>query len=221
MPWLLLNRRTPTSRRHVLLDDEAAAHLATTHLLDLGHRRIGMIGGPSTGRLRDPAQAGFRPGPGRTPDRRRGQSSTPSTPTPADGSPAFTLMTQAPDTTAVVVANIASASGALIGIREAGFTVPEQVSVITIHDHPLVEAFSPPLTTVSLPLHELGRRALEVLMDTPRDATRRRTHHRRPDPHHPGLHRATAVRQPDRAPAAPARLPHQLLRPDTCCYTVS
>ena len=168
VPWLLLNRRTPTSRRHVLVDDEAAAHLATSHLLDLGHRRIGMIGGPtrvdSAIRRRqgfDRALAEHQIGPGAVLDAEY---------THASGRlAAFTLMTQAPDTTAIVVANIASASGALIGIREAGFTVPEQVSVITIHDHPLVEAFSPPLTTVSLPLHELGRRALEVLMDTPRD----------------------------------------------------
>ena len=168
VPWLLLNRRTPTSRRHVLVDDEAAAHLATGHLLDLGHHRIGMIGGPtrvdSAIRRRqgfDRALAEHQIGPSAVLDAEYTHTS--------GRHAAFTLMTQAPDTTAIVVANIASASGALIGIREAGFTVPDQVSVITIHDHPLAEAFSPPLTTVSLPLHELGRRALEVLMDTPPD----------------------------------------------------
>jgi LacI family transcriptional regulator len=168
VPWLLLNRRTPTSRRHVLVDDEAAAHLATSHLLDLGHRRIGMIGGPARVDSAIRRRQGF--------DRALGEHQIiPSAVLDAEYThasgrhAAFTLMTEAPDTTGIVVANIASASGALIGIREAGFSVPDRVSVITIHDHPLAEAFSPPLTTVSLPLHELGRRALEILMDTPPD----------------------------------------------------
>lgn len=168
VPWLLLNRRTPTSRRHVLLDDEAAAHLATGHLLDLGHRRIALVGGPEyvdsairrkQGYLRAMAECDVPAGP-----------MVDAEYIHAGGRLAgFTVLAQHPETTAVVVANVASASGALIGIREAGYTVPDQVSVIAIHDHPLVEAFSPPLTTVSLPLHELGRRALELLVDTPAD----------------------------------------------------
>lgn len=66
----------------------------------------------------------------------------------------------------VVVANIASASGLLVGLSPHGTRVPVDLSVIAIHDHPLAGAFDPPLPTVSLPLFEMGRRTVALLLDT-------------------------------------------------------
>jgi hypothetical protein len=65
--------------------------------------------------------------------------------------------------TAVVIANIASAIGAVRAAHLAGMHVPAQVSVVSVHDLPLVGYLEPPLTTVRMPVEEPGCRGIEVL----------------------------------------------------------
>lgn len=170
VPWLLLNRRAEGSRRYLLLDDEAAAHRATTALIELGHTRIAHLSGPAhaesagrrtTGYLKAMVDHGLPPGPILEADYSftGGNTATDA------------LLAAGAEATGVVVANIASASGLLVGLRAHGKRVPDDLSVIAIHDHPLAGAFDPPLTTVRMPLFEIGRRAVALLLDTdPQDA---------------------------------------------------
>jgi LacI family transcriptional regulator len=69
----------------------------------------------------------------------------------------------------VFVANVASAVGALHTIYERGLSVPDDISVIAIHDMPLASHLVPALTTVRMPLHDLGARAIELLATTEPD----------------------------------------------------
>ena len=66
--------------------------------------------------------------------------------------------------TAVFVANLLAAVGALAAARQLGLRVPVDVSVASLHDAPLAEYLDPPLTTVRMPLEEMGRRAIEILL---------------------------------------------------------
>jgi LacI family transcriptional regulator len=68
--------------------------------------------------------------------------------------------------TAVFVANVASAIGVLSTLRASGLSVPGDVSVVAVHDLPLAEHLVPALTTVRMPLHLLGARAVELLLST-------------------------------------------------------
>jgi LacI family transcriptional regulator len=70
------------------------------------------------------------------------------------------------DCTAVVVANVASAAGALAAAARRGVVVPRDLSVVCIHDLDVCEMTSPSLTAVRLPLPELARRAVQILDDT-------------------------------------------------------
>ena len=79
------------------------------------------------------------------------------------------LLAQAEPPTAVLVANVASAVGALHTAYTLGLSVPQDVSVIAIHDMPLAGHLVPALTTVRMPLSELGRRAIELLAATSPD----------------------------------------------------
>lgn len=72
--------------------------------------------------------------------------------------------------TAVFVANVASAIGALYAAHELSMPVPGQVSVMAVHDLPLAERLVPPLTTVRMPLERLGGRAVELLLESDADA---------------------------------------------------
>lgn len=165
VPWLSVNRRIPGSRRYLVLDDEAAARLAVEHLVDLGHRRIAHIAGPDTADTARRRRKGWA-----TALAAAGLEADPELVEPADYTPGGggeaveRLLERAPAASAIFVANVASAIGVLAVLRWRGVRVPEQVSVVAVHDLPLAEYLSPALTTVAMPLRELGSRAVQVLL---------------------------------------------------------
>ncbi len=69
------------------------------------------------------------------------------------------------DCTAIVAHNDSTAIGVMRALNKAGLRVPEDVSVIGFDGTPLCEYSSPPLTTVEVPLYEIGARALQLLQD--------------------------------------------------------
>lgn len=165
-PLIWLNQKGTGPARAILLDDEAAAGLATRHLLELGHTSIGHITGPVGV---DTAQR-----------RRRGfvramaaaQISVPdeyvlATDYTVEGGEAAmrALLELDNPPTAVFVANVASAIGALRAARETATTVPGDLSLVAVHDIPLADDLRPPLTTVRMPLRELGRAGVLALAD--------------------------------------------------------
>ena len=66
---------------------------------------------------------------------------------------------------AAFVASDVVAFGAIAAIREAGLTVPRDVSVVGFDDIALAAFFDPPLTTVRLPAFDLGLAAGTALLD--------------------------------------------------------
>jgi LacI family transcriptional regulator len=171
VPWILLNQRIPSVERYVVLDDEAAAMLAMRHLIDLGHRHIAHLAGPVDADTAGRRMAGYQ--------RALNEIGLQADPrwvvetdyTYSGGAAALRqLFKSRRRPTAVFVANVASAIGALRAARELGWLVPQQLSLVTIHDLPLAEYLSPPLTTVQMPLEELGRRGVELLSSLPGEA---------------------------------------------------
>jgi LacI family transcriptional regulator len=73
------------------------------------------------------------------------------------------LLPRRPD--AVFVANDTMANGALHAIRAAGLYVPDDLALIAFDDTPLTAHTNPPLTVVRQPAQQLGRMAVEVLLD--------------------------------------------------------
>lgn len=164
LPWLLLNRRTLRSRRYVVLDDEAASRTAVEHLVELGHERIAHIAGPRSADTAERRQrgyvsalttAGLKVGDGYI------IPSDYSTVGGAQAADPLLKLRQRP--TAVVVANAAMAIGLLFELGRAGVLVPEDMSVIALHDLALADYLEPPLTTVRMPLERLGQLGIELL----------------------------------------------------------
>lgn len=171
LPWLLLNRRTPSSRRYLVLDDERAAALAVEHLVGLGHRRIAHLAGPPQADTAARRQAGYAAALERAGLERDARLVVAADYTNEGGAAAMGALLALPDPpTAVFVANVASAIGALWAARDAGLVVPDDVSVVAVHDLPLAGYLEPPLTTVRMPLEHLGRRGIELLSSVPPDA---------------------------------------------------
>lgn len=86
---------------------------------------------------------------------------------PASASPAVALLfgdrPSVRHPTAVVVANLNAAMAVLTGLRDHGVRVPEDVSVVALHDAWIADHAWPPLTTVQMPVYEQGRRSLRLL----------------------------------------------------------
>lgn len=166
VPVLHVNRRSPTGRRHVVVDDTAGAHVATQHLLDLGHRAIAHLSGPMDTDSGQRRRAGFDTALAEYGLHSAGYAQARYS--IHTGHQAMReLMSLPTRPTAVMCANVASAAGALAAARELDVTIPDDVSLVAVHDIDLAASLGPPLTTVRMPLIELGRRAVELLLDTP------------------------------------------------------
>ena len=68
--------------------------------------------------------------------------------------------------TALVVANDMMALGAMQELKQAGLSIPNDISIIGFDDIAFASLADPPLTTVCSPRLEIGRRAIEVLIKT-------------------------------------------------------
>ncbi|GAA2153721.1 MULTISPECIES: LacI family DNA-binding transcriptional regulator [Glycomyces] len=162
-PIVTIHQRIPGASS-VVVPDARAARLATEHLIALGHRRIGFAGGlagsptaqrraagyaealEAAGIAHDPALVTWRGY--REPD---GRASTAE----------LLALPQRP--TAIVAANVNAAVGVLAQARAQGLAVPQELSVVAVHDAWTAAHTWPPLTCVRMPLYELGRTAVSAL----------------------------------------------------------
>lgn len=164
LPWLLLNRRFAQSHRYVILDDERAGWIAVEHLVALGHRRIAHLAGPSyadTGQRRRAGYIAAMAAAGLQWDK---AWIAEADYTPTGGAAAMrSLLGLRTRPTAVFVANVASAIGAMSEARRVGLQIPDDLSLVAVHDLSLAEYLAPPLTTIRMPLEDLGRRGVELL----------------------------------------------------------
>lgn len=137
---------------------------ATRHLIQLGHRRIGVIGGPPAllcSRARIDGyraaldSAGLPYDPGLVRD---------GTFHHAGGYEAGVELLDLPDRpTAVFAGSDEQAFGVIEAARVAGLSVPRDLSVVGFDDLPISRWASPPLTTVRQPLAEMGRVGVQLL----------------------------------------------------------
>ncbi len=149
----------------VTADNLQGARLGVDHLLELGHRRIGMVTGRPdlvSARLRE---RGFR-------------EAHAAAGVPVDeslirlgafepdqaGDAARELLALPDPPTAIFAANDLSAMAALEVAEEVGILVPEQLSVVGFDNIPDSALASPPLTTVQQPIRQMGHDAIAMLV---------------------------------------------------------
>ena len=178
VPTLLVDRRTVGSERWIVLDDERAAHLATDHLIALGHTRIGWAGGRAGVDTAQRRQNGIRDAMAAAdlwldPSWVVGTDYTP----PGGAAAVAEIMRSETPPTAIVAADPAEALGVWHELERMGLRVPGDVSLVAVHKLPAEEYRVAPLTCVEMPLRELGRRSVELVLDTPWDAPIRETVH--------------------------------------------
>jgi DNA-binding LacI/PurR family transcriptional regulator len=149
-------RRYPS----VVLDDRIAALTATRYLLGLGHRTVHHVAIPSSTTSSARVQgwrAALRSAAAEIPELVTASWS------PRSGHEAGRRLAADPRATAILCGNDNVALGVLHALREAGRTVPDDVSVVGFDDIPGAPFFAPPLTTVRLDYLGLGHDCFALL----------------------------------------------------------
>jgi len=149
-------------------DDRLGGYLATRHLIDLGHRRIGIIAGPayaSSARFRTEGYRNALAEAGITvdPDLIIESSFSIEAGTVA----AEKLMYLSPRPTAIFAVNDNTAIGALSALTNRGISVPGDVSLVGYNDIPIVSHLPTPLTTLRVPFDQIAAAALDLLERDP------------------------------------------------------
>ncbi|GHJ07347.1 alanine racemase [Micromonospora humidisoli] len=172
-PVVLLNATSPDDLPCVLPDDERAGRTVATALLDHGHRdRIALIG---RNRLKeDDAEVSLAARARLRGVHRALEDAGADLLTecfcaewlPEHGYAAMrTLLGRPTRPTAIICMNDRLAFGAYQALAEAGLTVPDDISVVSFDDDPIAAWLRPGLSTTALPHEQMGRRAVEILLD--------------------------------------------------------
>jgi LacI family transcriptional regulator len=166
LPFIIVNRRIEDPQvNYVAPDNEGGGYKATRHLLDLGHRRIAYIGRPADLETDADRRDGYR--------RALDEANVPfnadlyseATFEMGSGYQAMErLLNLDLPPTAVFVFNDPLAIDALQAIHDHGLQVPHDVAVVGFDNIHSAIVVTPPLTTISQPLFEMGIQTMDCLM---------------------------------------------------------
>lgn len=161
-----MDRRVPgLAADAIVVDNEAGAASAVTHLVEAGHTRIGILTGEldvatASGRL-----AGY--------ERAMREHGLPAPETLVKSGSfhrehaiedALELIRRRPAPTAIFAANNILAEATLIALDQSGLRVPRDMSVVAFDDEPWMSMIEPPLTTVRQPIADMARGAAELVL---------------------------------------------------------
>ncbi|NEB75735.1 LacI family transcriptional regulator [Streptomyces sp. SID14478] len=169
VPFVLVDGFSPAvAAPFISPDDRAAARLAVTHLVSLGHTRIGLALGPRRfvpvqrkieGFVRTMAELLTLPAEDVERDLVQHSLYT------LEGGQAAASALLDRGCTAVICASDMMALGAIRAVRERDMDVPKDVSVVGFDDSPLIAFTDPPLTTIRKPVHAMGQAAVHTLLE--------------------------------------------------------
>ncbi len=149
----------------IRVDNYGGAFAMVSHLISLGHRRIAHLAGPVGNRDAAERLRGYR-------DSMRTISSRPSRALELAGdfreetglAAGKRLIAGKNPPTAVFAANDAMAIGLMAALQEGRVRVPEDIAVAGFDDIPIARFATPPLSTVRVPIAELGAQAARLLL---------------------------------------------------------
>jgi len=150
----------------IMVDNMGGATQAVQHLIDLGHRQIACVGGPAGSSTSIDRLTGYR--------NALAQNGLPFNERlvkhgawdPRSGHMmAGQLLRVKARPTAIFSANDQMAFGVIKAAKDAGLLVPQDLAVVGFDNIPSASYIDPPLTTVGIPMSELGSAAMRMLID--------------------------------------------------------
>lgn len=165
-PFIIFDRGEESNQHPgVFLDNEKGGYLAGQHLIQLGHTQIACLTGPTNINNSQKRLAGFQ---------RALKEASIELPESFILTGDFQMDTAyriakefLPNNTvtAIFASNDLMACGIYQAAHEIGIQIPEQLSIIGFDDIPLITALIPKLTTVRQNTYEMGRKAIELLIN--------------------------------------------------------
>jgi DNA-binding LacI/PurR family transcriptional regulator len=174
-PFVMVGRSPFLSHYYVDVDNAGGSRDMTRHLVGLGHRHIVMLAGPEhLPSVQDRVQA-FRAAMAEAGLEARVHHCSYHAEIAGEG--IKQLLLEQPRCTALFVAAGDLVTAALRSVAELGWTIPADLALVSFDDHPHYEHFSPPLTAVNQPIHDLGQAATDLLFSlidgkTPAESSR-------------------------------------------------
>ena len=160
-PIVLINSRLEGHVGSVALDDEKGARIATEHLIELGHERIALVNGLPQSFTARRRRKGFLDALKDAGMVFKAEDETRLGYTADDGRAALHhVLALDPRPTGIVVANVNAAIGLIAEARTLGIHVPDDLSVVSVHDSWTAENTWPPLTTVKMQFYAMGLTAV-------------------------------------------------------------
>jgi LacI family transcriptional regulator len=150
----------------VLIDDTHSGKVAIEHLLNSGHRAIGMLAGPKnsySGQQRVIAYYDTLRAAGHESDSELVANCSPR----VEGGMQATqeLLAAHPEITALFCFNDLVAVGVLKACAQMGLSVPDDIAVVGHDDVPLAQLVTPALTTCHVSQYEMGWQAVKLLLE--------------------------------------------------------
>jgi len=161
---VLVNRKVEGFESSVIVNDELGVALAVKHFASNGSKIIAGIFGPTFIETAQRRRNGFQ----------RACSESNLHPIIVDmpsldmkagfeaGKQIFALK-ELPDS--IFVSTLLMAIGILRAAAVCGISIPDQVSLIAMHDSELAEYLNPPITTIKMPTYEMGRQSVDLLIE--------------------------------------------------------
>lgn len=161
VPLVVVDRRQGPWRRYpsVYVDNRRAIEMAVRLLRDQGHSRIALFNGPLDSSSALERARGFRAAldaEGPVYDGGYSQDN--------GYQAAGSLLREQPGVTAVITASTRITLGALQRFRDERIRIPEDIALVAYGYSKWFSLFSPPITTVEQPVHEMGRRAARAIL---------------------------------------------------------
>jgi DNA-binding LacI/PurR family transcriptional regulator len=165
VPYLIMDHQTRDSQPYsVLSDNQQGGYMAVKYLLDLGFRRIGLIGGEAAslatkkryqGAVKALTEEGLK-----AYNTDYGQYDQP---TGYQTVQKWFEQERIPQ--AIFAFDDHIALGAINGLKDCGYKVPQDVSVIGYDDSPMANQYTPQITSIKQPAQAMAKKAVDVMLD--------------------------------------------------------
>ncbi len=162
-PHVIINRILQGDGNCIAIDTCAAARIGVEHLIGLGHRRIGHLAGRLGGFNGEARRRGWAEALTQT-GLPHGDELVAEAGYSPDRVPDAVDALLGAGVTAIHAATLLTGAAAIARLHVRGKRVPEEVSVVTMHDDLLACVAYPAITTVALPTEEMGRAAVRRLL---------------------------------------------------------